>query len=115
MVTPESLVLSGCLHYLQAKGVFHWRNSVGAVRVGPGRFMRFGRKGSSDILGCLPKGRFLAVECKALNGRLSPEQREFLEAIRKLGGLSVVVRSWQELDRELREAGIITDGPLFEG
>ena len=115
MVTPEGRVLTGCLNYLKVKGIYHWRNSVGAVRVGPGRFMRFGKVGSSDILGCLTGGRFLAVEVKASKGRLSPEQREFLETIKSLGGLSVVVRSWKELDQLLREAGIITDGPLFEG
>ena len=49
--------------------------------------MRFGKVGSSDILGCLPRGRFLAVE----------------------------VWDWKELDTALRLEGFITDGPLFKG
>ncbi|MCL2007417.1 MAG: VRR-NUC domain-containing protein [Treponema sp.] len=114
MVIPESHILKGCLHYLEARGIYHWRNNTGAVRIGPGRFMRFGKVGSSDILGILRGGRFLCVECKAPNGRLSPEQKQFLDDIRGLGGLALVVRSWQELDRALREAGYIGDGPLFE-
>ena len=113
-MTPESSVLSGCLNYLTRIGIFHWRNSTGAVRIGPGRFMRFGKVGSSDILGCLPSGRFLAVECKSKNGRLLPEQKQFLDDITHLGGLAVVAHSFQELDTALREAGFVSD-PLFEG
>ena len=113
MKTPESLVLQGCLKYLKIKGIFAWRNSVGAVRIGPGRFMRFGLKGSSDIVGILPGGRLLCVECKSQNGRLSEEQRAFLETVRGLGGLALTVKSWQELDKALREEKVVNDGPLF--
>jgi hypothetical protein len=55
--TPEGAVLAGCLRYLEIRGIYHWRNSTGAVRIGPGRFMRFGKVGSSDILGVLPGGK----------------------------------------------------------
>ncbi|GHT89395.1 hypothetical protein FACS1894137_18550 [Spirochaetia bacterium] len=75
--------------------------------------MHFGLKGSSDILGILPGGRFLAIEVKAPGGRLSPEQKQFLAEIRELGGLAVMVRDWKEIDSALREAGYISDGPLF--
>jgi hypothetical protein len=54
------------------------------------------------------------VETKAAQGRLSPEQRQFLADIRALGGLAVMVRGWKELDQALREAGYANDGPLFE-
>jgi hypothetical protein len=113
---PESQVLEGCLHYLQVRGIFHWRNNTGAVQVRPGQFMRFGKVGSSDILGVLPGGRFLAVECKAPDGgRLSPEQKQFLADVRELGALALVVKGWWELDEALREAGYVSNGPLFEG
>ena len=115
MVTPESIVLDGCLNYLKVRGIYHWRNNTGAVRIGPGRFMRFGKVGSSDILGLLPGGRLLCVECKAKGGRLSPEQERFLEDVKNLGGLAVVCRGWQELDEALRREGYAGDGPLFEG
>jgi hypothetical protein len=77
--------------------------------------MSFGLKGSADILGCLPDGRFLAVEVKAPDGRISPEQRQFPAEVQALGGLAVTVRGWRELDEALREAGYVTVGPLFEG
>jgi hypothetical protein len=84
-------------------------------RVKPGKFMSFGLKGSANILGCLPDGRFLAVEVKAARGVLSPEQRDFLASIKALGGLAVTVRGWRKLDGALREAGYVTMGLLFEG
>ena len=75
--------------------------------------MRFGKLGSSDIIGVLPDGRFLAVEVKALKGRLSVEQAAFLDKIRGLGGVALVVRGWQDLDTALRREGYVDDGPLF--
>ncbi|MDR1318958.1 MAG: VRR-NUC domain-containing protein [Treponema sp.] len=102
------------MRYLQVRGIYHWRNSVGSVQIRPGQWYRFGKIGSSDILGLLPGGRFLAVECKAQNGRLSPEQKQFLAEIRDLGGLAVVAKSWTDIDRALREGGYVSDGPLFE-
>jgi hypothetical protein len=112
--TPESVILSDCLRYLELRGIYHWRNNTGAVQVRPGQFMRFGKKGSSDILGILPGGRLLCVECKAQNGgRLSPEQKQFIADVQKMGALALVVRGWNELDEALREAGYVSDGPLF--
>jgi len=78
--------------------------------------MRFGKVGSSDILGILPGGRLLCVECKAPDGgRLSPEQKQFMADVNALGCLALVVRGWKELDEALRKAGYVSNGPLFEG
>jgi len=113
--TPEGRIKAAILRYMERRGFFAWNNPSGAVRIAPDRWIHFGRKGSSDILGILPGGRFLAVEAKAQDGRLSPEQKEFLEKVRGLGGLALVVRSWKELDEALRETGYVSNGPLFEG
>jgi len=113
--TPEGRIKARCLRYLERRGFFAWNNPSGAVRIAPDRWLHFGKKGSADILGCLPGGRFLAVETKAPEGRLTPEQRQFLETVRGLGGLAVVVKSWKELDAVLRREGYADDGPLFEG
>jgi hypothetical protein len=113
--TPEGHVLDGCLRYLEARGIYHWRNNTGAVQIAPGRFMRFGKVGSSDILGVLPGGRLLCVECKAKGGRLSPEQKQFLADVQELGVLALVVRGWWELDEALHKEGYaMKDMPLFE-
>jgi hypothetical protein len=114
-MTPESRIKATCLRYLERRGFFVWNNPSGAVRIAPERWLHFGKKGSADILGCLPDGRFLAVEVKALHGRLSPEQSAFMEKVRGLGGLAVVVRSFRELDAAFQREGYSDDGPLFEG
>jgi hypothetical protein len=112
--TPENRVKRECLNYLKLRRIKAWSNPSGAVRIRPGKFMSFGLKGSADILGLLPGGRFLAVECKAAHGHLSPEQREFLADINALGGMAVVAKSWADIDQALHEAGYVNDGPLFE-
>lgn len=60
--------------------------------------MRFGFKGSADILGILPDGRFLAVECKREKGGvLSKEQIEFRDRIKENKGVYILVHSVEEL------------------
>jgi hypothetical protein len=113
-LTPEGRVKAACLRYLEKRGIKAWNNPSGCTRIAPDRWLHFGKKGSADILGCLPDGRFLAVEVKAERGRLSPEQRQFLADIKTLGGMAVMVRGWKELDNALHEAGYVNDGPLFE-
>jgi hypothetical protein len=125
--TKEADVLRGCLQYLKLRGIPAWRaNSGGATFAGPGgrrRFVRFtGARGCADILGILPRvgggpssdgrrylsprtGVFLAVECKAGKGRLTAEQEAFLDAVRKAGGVSLVVHSVSELVEELERLG----------
>lgn len=64
--------------------------------------MRFGLKGSSDILGILPNGQFLAVECKReKGGRLSEEQIEFINKINENGGFAICVNSLYDLESKL--------------
>jgi hypothetical protein len=70
--TPENRVKAEVLKYLKLRRIKAWNNPTGAVRVALDRWLHFGLKGSADILGILPGGRFLAVECKAPDGRLSP-------------------------------------------
>jgi hypothetical protein len=114
-LTPEGHIKTDCLRYLNKRHIKAWNNPTGCVKIAPDRWLHFGLKGSSDILGCLPGGRFLAVETKSLRGHLTDEQREFLQEIEHLGGLAVVVHSFRELDAALRHEGYGDLGPLFEG
>lgn len=87
--------------------IYHWRNNSGAYK-DKARFIRYGKTGSSDFLGICPDGRFLAVECKRpVNGVLSASQREFLDAINRNGGVGIIVRSAEELNNQLKEAGVV--------
>jgi VRR-NUC domain len=107
--SKEADVLAGCLEYLSLRNIPHWRANSGAAhlqhRDGTSRFVRFGVRGQSDILGILPGsggGKLLAVECKAPRGRLSPDQAAFLEMVNGAGGLGIVVRSVEELAAALK-------------
>jgi hypothetical protein len=108
---------SRLLAILGTEGIMAWNNPTGAVRVAPDRWLHFGKKGSADIIGLLPGGKFLAVETKAPAGRLSPEQREFLADVKALGGMAIVARSCRDIETALMEAGYvgIVAEPLFEG
>lgn len=74
-----------------------WRNESG-VAEHHGRYVRYGlQKGSADLIGLLaPQGRLLALEVKTPRGRLSEEQKLFLELVRGMGGFACVVTSAAE-------------------
>lgn len=105
----EGQIVKSCLDYLRLAGFLAWRSNTGAAvytnAAGRRRLVRYGEPGVSDILGVLPGGRVLAVECKADGGRLSDAQEAFLGRVRQAGGLALVVRSVTELQALLRKAG----------
>ena len=90
-----------------------WRNNTGALVDQQGRFVRFGLcKGSSDLIGLrsleiTPElvgqrlAQFVALEVKAANGVVSPEQRAFLQLVQQLGGMAAVCRSVEEAEQLL--------------
>jgi len=83
------------------------RSDLG-VHNGKKRFMRFSSMaGISDILGILPpSGRFLAIECKRPGNKPTAEQDAFLDIVRQCGGIAVCVRSIDELEQALTDAGV---------
>lgn len=97
---PEAILLRACLDLLELQGISAFRLNSGRVKVGR-RLIRLAPEGSSDIVGVLPGGRFLAVETKAPTGRLTPAQRAFLDTVAAAGGAAVVVRDVAELARLL--------------
>jgi hypothetical protein len=106
MKTPEGEVVKACLEYLALRGIYAYRQNTGAAeyqdKKGKKRFVRYGKLGASDIVGLLPGGRFIAVECKAPGGRLSDHQIKYLEDIERMGGLAVIARSVEDLEKILR-------------
>lgn len=96
----EKYVLKACVQYLSLKGYQVIRNNSGAIQVEGTtgkRFIRFGARGSSDIIACSPEGRFVAVECKSSVGKLSTLQKDFLQNVKKMGGVAIVARSIDDL------------------
>jgi len=104
----EAEVQAACLEFLAAYRIFHWRQNQGAIPLPDGGYRRFnGMKGQSDIIGICPDGRFLAIEVKRPGKKPTKEQDEFLEHIANNGGVATWVSSVDELEADLREAGII--------
>jgi hypothetical protein len=65
--------------------------------------VKYGKPGASDIVGVMPGGRFIAVECKAPGGRLSELQQQFLKDIERMGGLAVVAKSAEDIARAIKQ------------
>jgi hypothetical protein len=100
----EAEVTKAILNELKEMGIFVWKHWSGA----------FSKKGISDILGVLPGGRFLAIEVKGPNGRVTDHQKQFLEDVFKNGGLAFVARSPEEVKAQLENIGIrAVQGELF--
>src|SRR3990167_4027827 len=87
--------------YLHANKIFAWRNNSGAMSgtssTGKKRFFHFGMQGSADIIGVLPGGQFLAIECKSAKGKLSQAQELFRDAVQRNGGLWILARDLRDV------------------
>lgn len=86
-----------------------WRNVTGtayqgrvihkdgrSVTLGDSRVIVFGLVGSADIIGLTADGRFIGIEVKAGTDRPSKEQRAWVEAVQKHGGLAGFAKSVQD-------------------
>ncbi|MDZ7699501.1 MAG: VRR-NUC domain-containing protein [Deltaproteobacteria bacterium] len=66
-----------------------------------------GRRGVSDIVGCLPgSGRMICVEVKTDRGRVTEYQQQFIEDVNRSGGLGFVARSVEDVRDKLETVGI---------
>lgn len=102
----EHQIQNQILDYLKYKGLF-WRQNTGAVsfksNTGRDRFIRFGKKGISDILGCQKKnGQFTAIEIKRKGNSLTQYQEEFLKDVNRNGGLGMVAFSLDDVMRVIK-------------
>lgn len=89
-------------HFSDNRNVRVWRRNTGAVEKDR-RFIRFGVPGMSDFFGIIRKmicpkcgrvvgrGVHLEIECKRYGGRLTQQQKDYLNMIRKMDGIALVV------------------------
>lgn len=81
-----------------------WRNHVGVASVN-GRMQRFGLcKGSADLVGIGPGGRFFCLEIKTPKGRIDEDQYLFANLVKNRGGFHAFVRSIEEAVAALETA-----------
>jgi hypothetical protein len=109
---PEALVLKACLTWLRDRHVFCWRNNTGAMALSDGGYIAFGHVGSADIIGLLPCGQFLAVECKSAKGRQSEDQREFQSHIERNHGIYILAHSLAEMVDALQRENLLEPAGL---
>jgi hypothetical protein len=101
----ESLVVYACIQWLCLHKVKWWRQNTGAIKTESGAWVRFGDKGSPDLMCRVPviiAGRKLAtlvgIECKSDTGKLSEDQIAWRDAHVADGGLYIVARSTDDLE-----------------
>lgn len=89
----EQQVQKTIMDYLHLKKILAFKHrNVGIFKKDTGSYIPLssGEKGISDIIGCLPDGRFLAIEVKKPGGRPSPEQKAFVERVNTSGGVGLI-------------------------
>jgi hypothetical protein len=103
----ESDIQNAILIALSEAGCTVWRQNVGTgwtgdvhrlangdILIKNPRPLRAGLcKGSSDIIGIAPDGRFLANEVKSKTGIATKEQKNFIDRVSERGGIAGIVRS----------------------
>lgn len=108
----EKEIQKVCLQWLQANGVFCWRNNnVGVYHRDIDKYVFHGMKGVPDLVGMLPPhsmlngksmaGRFLGVEIKRPGNRLSDDQTIWHARAAENGAVAICVWSLDELINDM--------------
>ena len=105
MANQETVLQNQIRLAIAAPNVKMFRNNVGALTTNDGRRVNFGLcAGSSDLIGFTSKtitaddvGKtvaiFTAIEVKTPTGKVSPQQKAFIDVVNRSGGIGGVVRS----------------------
>ena len=91
----EKVIQARILAYLLNKGI-----SVDIITSGI-----YSGKGIADIIGCLPDGRYLAIEVKTPNKDATDLQDLWLKEKRKNNAITMVAHSVDEVSKLLRGYG----------
>lgn len=110
-MNPETKIQRRIMLALSKAGHTVWRNETGGFWTGQvihkdGKTVTLANAsmlpvglctGSSDLVGIQAKtGRFFAIEVKTKTGKASQEQKTFIAAVIKAGGLAGIARSPEE-------------------
>jgi len=101
----ESLVVHACIQWLCLHKVKWWRQNTGAIKTESGAWVRFGDKGSPDLMCRVPVtigdrklATLVGIECKSDKGKLSDDQAAWRAAHEADGGVYLVARSIDDLE-----------------
>lgn len=100
---PEAAVQRAILEYLQYHPAVAkvWRNNAGKIKTESGGLVNMSPAGTSDIIGFLKDGRFLAVEVKAGKNQPTDLQQEFIDSVNAAGGIGFVAWSVDDCEKGL--------------
>ena len=102
----EADVMAQCMMWLRCKKIPAWRiNTMGVWDRVKQAYRKAPCRGISDIIGVLPDGKILCIECKSSRGKLSAQQIDFLNSVAKNKGLAMVVYSVSDLQQILKKMG----------
>jgi hypothetical protein len=98
----ETDIQRSIMDFLHARGIFCWRNNSTGIYDPVRKIYRkntgkYSINGVSDILGILPGGKFLAIEVKSASGKLSDDQKFFINQIKLKGGVAFTARSIEDV------------------
>ena len=98
---PEQKLVNAILDWLKYHKIFAFRVRNGGTYDPTKKIWRLNTacRGISDIIGILPRGKFMALEVKTATGRVSEHQRDFLDMVAESGGFGAVIRSMEDLER----------------
>lgn len=108
-MTQTNALTKTCIELLRASGCLAWRNNTGAMPIesasGKRRYLRFGALGSGDIFAVIPPlGQFASIEIKTGADDVRDTQDDWMTNVENVGGLTVVVRTLDDLIAFLDDA-----------
>lgn len=114
MGTKETNILQECRLKASDLGAVLWRNNQGAYKDAKGYYIKYGvcNPGGADLIGLMPVvvteemvgqllGVFVGVEIKAPDGKVTPEQANFMTLVNKNGGIGFIARSKEDMEENL--------------
>jgi len=111
LVIKETLIKNSILDYLHYKNIFCWLNNTsGNYSIKTNSYYKNPRllRGVADIIGLLPDGRLLAIECKSGKNRQSAEQINFQNGIVGNKGIYILAYSLDDVEFALNKIRLLT-------
>lgn len=86
------------INFIYRQGGYAWRaSSTGVYDEATQSYRTAAKKGVADVLAVLPpSGKLLAVEIKIGKDRLSQEQDGFLKNVSHVGGIAIIVKTFDQ-------------------
>lgn len=96
-------LVNATIRLLYAYGCFVWENKTGGWNTNEGRTIRYGKKGSADVIGLTGAGRFISAEVKIGKDTMKPEQLDFRDRVLEKNGIHIEVRSLEDVESRQAE------------